>query len=102
LHLRGGEHDFGLSYSIRRAEPDARQQPPGIGAQGSDEDHFGPFRHSRVPQAGAAESLRVADVDPVRRPINAPPKTLRVDKGFQQHHAMTEGFFPIPRQTPLA
>jgi hypothetical protein len=27
--------------------------------------------------------------------------TLRVDKGFQQNHAMPESFFPIPRQTPL-
>src|SRR2546430_8120135 len=26
---------------------------------------------------------------------------LRIDKGFQQHHAVPESFFPIPGQTPL-
>ncbi len=31
LHLRGGEHDFGISYTVRRVEDGAAQQPTGIG-----------------------------------------------------------------------
>jgi hypothetical protein len=31
LHLCGGEHDFGISYTVRRVEAGAAQQPPGIG-----------------------------------------------------------------------
>jgi len=35
-------------------------------------------------------------------PVHGPSKALRVDKGFQQQHAMTESGFPIAPQTPLA
>jgi hypothetical protein len=31
LHLRGGEHDFGISYTVRQREDGAAQQPTGIG-----------------------------------------------------------------------
>ena len=31
LHLRGGEHDFGISDTVRRVEDGAAQQPTGIG-----------------------------------------------------------------------
>src|SRR5487761_1124988 len=44
---------------------------------------------------------RVADIHPVRRPVHRPAMTLRVHKGFQQHHTVPKGFFPIPGQTPF-
>ena len=78
------------------------QQGAGIGPQGLDEDHLGGLRQGGVTPASAAESLRVPHVYPVRRPINRPAKTLRVHKGLQQHHPVTEGGFPIAPQTPLA
>ena len=38
------------------------------------------------PQRVRRNPSRVPHVDPVRRPIHRPAKTLRVHKGFQQHH----------------
>src|SRR2546430_17457867 len=46
-------------------------------------------------------SSRVPHIHPVRRPVHRPAMALRIDKGFQQHHAVPESFFPIPGQTPL-
>jgi len=78
------------------------QQPAGIGPQGLDEDQLGRLGRGAVPPASAVKSLRVPDVHPVRRPIHGAAKTLRVDKGFQQHHPVTEACFPIAGPTPLA
>src|SRR5277367_4696195 len=102
LHLRGAEHDFGTSDLIRGRKNGLRQQGASVGPQGLEEDPLGGLRQGAVPPAGAAESLRVPHVDPVRRPIHRPAKTLRVHKGPQQQHAMTEGGLPIARQTPWA
>jgi hypothetical protein len=102
LHLRGAEHDFGTSDLIRGRKNGLRQQGAGVAPQGLEEDHLRGLRPGAVPPAGAAESLRVPHVYPVRRPIHRPAKTLRVHKGLQQQHAMAEGDLPIARQTPLA
>src|SRR5271166_2022915 len=102
LHLRGGEHDFGISYPVRWGEDSAAQPPPGIGPQGLEEDAFGRLRRGGVAVARAAEPARAPDIHPVGGPIHRPPKTLRVNKGFQEQHAMTEGGLPIAPQTPLA
>ena len=79
----------------------AAQQPTGIGPQQFEKDHLGGCGCGRVSHTSPAKSSRVSDIDPIRRPIHRPAMTLRVDKGFQQHHAVPERFFPIPRQTPL-
>src|SRR2546430_2162980 len=79
----------------------ATQQPTGIGPQQFEKDHLGGCGCGRVSQTSPAKSSSVPDIDPIRGPIHRPAMTLRVDKGFQQHHAVPERFFPIPRQTPL-
>src|SRR2546430_3411287 len=56
---------------------------------------------SRVSPVSPAISSRVPHIHPVRRPVHRPAMALRIDKGFQQHHAVPESFFPIPGQTPL-
>src|SRR6184192_2820660 len=79
----------------------ATQQPTGIGPQQFEKDHLGGCGCGRVSQTSPAKSSSVPDIDPIRGPIHRPAMTLRVDKGFQQHHAVPERCFPIPRQTPL-
>src|SRR6266513_3571194 len=79
----------------------ATQQPTGIGPQQFEKDHLGGCGCGRVSQTSSAKSSSVPDIDPIRGPIHRPAMTLRVDKGFQQHHAVPERCFPIPRQTPL-
>src|SRR2546429_59217 len=79
----------------------AAQQPTGIGPQQFEKDHLGGCGCGRVSHTSPAKSSTVPDIDPIRGPIHRPAMTLRVDKGFQQHHAVPACFFPIPRQTPL-
>src|SRR5437870_13404202 len=79
----------------------AAQQATGIGPQQFEKDHLGGCGCGRVSHTSPAKSSSVPDIDPIRGPIHRPAMTLRVDKGFQQHHAVPERVFPIPRQTPL-
>src|SRR5437764_7208145 len=73
----------------------AAQQPTGIGPQQFEKDHLGGCGCGRVSHTSPAKSSGVPDIDPIRGPIHRPAMTLRVDKGFQQHHAVPERFFPI-------
>src|SRR5437879_12066207 len=58
-------------------------------------------RYGLLSQSNPSKSSNVPNIDPIRGPIHRPAMTLRVDKCFQQHHAVPERCFPIPRQTPL-
>src|SRR5271169_1009045 len=50
LHLRGGKHQLGLSWTVRWSEPGLAQQPPGIAPQGLEEDHLGGLRGRAIPR----------------------------------------------------
>jgi hypothetical protein len=91
----------------RRAAPKRSRGGAGVLRRGGvslkrfSEDRIGRFRRGTVDEPSAAESSRVADIDPVGGPIDCPSKALSIDKGFHQQHAMTEEAFPITHHTLL-
>ena len=62
----------------------------GIGLQEIEENHLGGCGHSRVAVTGPPKALRVPYIETIGGPIDGPAMTLRVHKGFEQHHSYAQ------------